>query len=96
MEIVPYIVTFIHLHNKYLLYCYYIIVVIIIIHIIVIMMMMMMMITIIILLLLLLLLQGPENKGFDVLLQSMKAGINASKELGEFVKERSVQRVVDK
>jgi len=29
-----------------------------------------------------------ENKGYEVLLQNMKAGVNASKELGDFVKER--------
>lgn len=28
------------------------------------------------------------NPGFEVLLQNLKAGISASKELGEFVKER--------
>lgn len=34
------------------------------------------------------LLQGEANAGFDVLMNNMKAGISASKELGEFVKER--------
>ena len=32
--------------------------------------------------------QGEDNKGYEVLLQNLKAGITASKELGEFVKER--------
>lgn len=32
--------------------------------------------------------QGEDNGGFEVLMQNMKAGIQASKELGEFVKER--------
>lgn len=34
------------------------------------------------------LIQGDGNPGFEVLLQNLKAGISASKELGEFVKER--------
>ena len=34
------------------------------------------------------LVQGEGNPGFEVLLQNLKAGISASKELGEFVKER--------
>ena len=34
------------------------------------------------------LIQGEGNPGFEVLLQNLKAGISASKELGEFVKER--------
>lgn len=33
-------------------------------------------------------LQGEANAGFDVLMQNTKAGIVASKELGEFIKER--------
>ena len=32
--------------------------------------------------------QGGENRGFEVLMQNSKAGLNASKELGEFIKER--------
>ncbi len=32
--------------------------------------------------------QGEENKGYEVLLHNMKAGVTASKELGEFIKER--------
>ena len=36
----------------------------------------------------LLYIQGPGNKGFDVLYQNFKSGISASRELNEFVKER--------
>ena len=32
--------------------------------------------------------QGEANAGFDVLMSNMKADITASKELGEFIKER--------
>jgi len=31
---------------------------------------------------------GEGNPGYEVLLHNMKAGISASKELGEFIKER--------
>ena len=32
--------------------------------------------------------QGEGNHGFEVLMQNLKAGVSASKELGEFIRER--------
>ncbi len=37
--------------------------------------------------------QGEGNHGYEVLLQNMKAGLVASKELAEYVKERQVAAI---